>query len=104
MTRCAVTARTGKLPFLTFQKKPIHVSNGVEETSDAGYCSDRAITMYCVWSGFNSSSCFLAAKTCLEIAVDCEGGFSFVCKASYIKSDHVPNSPYIVQDFSQDVF
>lgn len=104
VTRWAVTARTEKLPFPGFQTKPICVSNRVEKTSDAWYCSDRAITMYCVWSAFNSSSCFLTAKTCLEIAVDSEGGFFFICKACYIKSDHVTNSPYVMQDFSQEVF
>lgn len=52
------------IPAPTFQIEPIHVPNGVEKNSDVQYCTDRAITIYSVWSDFNSSACFLTAKTC----------------------------------------
>ena len=79
------------VPAPTFQTEPVHVPNGVEKTSDVRYCTDRAITMYCVWSDFNSSDCFLTAKTCLKIAADGKNGFFFDHKASYVKSDPMPN-------------
>lgn len=60
--------------------------------------------MYCVWSDLNSSDCFLTAKTCLKIAADGKDGFFFDRKASYVKSDPMPNSLYVMQDFSQEVF
>lgn len=76
----------------------------LKKTSDLRYCADRAITMYCVWSGFNSSICFLTAKTCLKIGVDGEAGFFLDRKASCMKSDAMTNTLYVMQDFSQEVF
>jgi len=60
--------------------------------------------MYCVWSDFNSSDCFLTAKTRLKIAADGEDGFFFDEKGSSIKNGPMPNSLYVLQDFSQEVF
>lgn len=88
------------LPAPTFQTEPIRVPKGVEKTSDVSYCTDRAITMYCVWSDFNSSDCFLTAKTSLKIAADGEDGFFFDRKASYVKSDPMPNLLSVMYNFS----